>query len=91
VAEIVSVVRDRYARLLYAKYAARIERARQHIAAAPTVLSARDRFKDAVASLPGVSNDPDTAAHIMLLADMLVQRKEQLDAQDVRMQKRSGW
>jgi hypothetical protein len=71
--------REEIADVVEAKHAARLERARQHIGSAPSVLSARDRFRDAVASLPGVANDPGTVESVLLLADQLVQRKEDLD------------
>jgi hypothetical protein len=71
--------REEIANVITARHALRVERHRQKIGNAPSVLSARDCFRDAVASLPGVANDPDTVANIVLLADQLVQRKEQLD------------
>lgn len=57
----------------------RTEDARRFIGNAPDTLSAREAFRQAVSSLPGVSDDPDTVADIVLFADFLINRKEQLD------------
>ena len=71
--------REEIANVTTAKHALHVQRHREQIASAPDVLAARTRFQDAVRSLPGVATDPDTVPNVMLLADMLVQRKEQLD------------
>lgn len=62
-----------------ARHQRRTAGVRRALMSAPDVLSGRDRLRDVIAALPGVSNDPDTVADIMFYVDLYTQRKEQLD------------
>lgn len=72
--------RDQVLADVEARHRRRTEGVRRVLGNAPDVLSARDRLRDVIRALPGVSDDPDTVADIMFYVDLYVQRKEQLDA-----------
>jgi hypothetical protein len=51
---------------------------RRVIASAPDTASARDRLRDVIHALPGVSADPHTVPDIMFYVDLYVSRRDQL-------------
>jgi hypothetical protein len=84
------VNRDQVFAEVETKHDRRTSAGRNSIGNAPDVLSAREAFRQAVSSLPGVSADPDTVADIVFFADCLVQRKEDLDLRSLRTRRPSG-
>lgn len=62
-----------------ARHQRRTAGVRRALLSAPDTLSARDRLRDVIRALPGVSDDPDTVPDIMFYVDLYVQRKDQLD------------
>lgn len=83
--------REEIANVVDAKSAARVERHRQFIQAAPSVSASQSRFRDAVASLPGVANDPHTVDHVLMLAEAMITCRQELAVKAARAERRMGW
>jgi hypothetical protein len=76
---VMTMNRDQVFADVEARHQRRTASVRLALMTAPDVLSGRDRLRDVIRALPGVSDDPDTVADIMFYVDLYVQRKDQLD------------